>query len=114
MNFTRGGIYLAKLNPAKKDEVGKIRPVILLNAQAILDTNPPIVFVCPLSSKSQSQLSKLHICLDIRDNLKIKSYTLVEHCRSINIGRIIHPRIAQLTPTEIQNVLDKLKILIDL
>lgn len=32
MTLTRGGIYLAKLNPAKKDEVGKIRPVVVLNS----------------------------------------------------------------------------------
>lgn len=114
MTLTKGGIYLARLNPAKKGEVSKIRPVIILNAQKILNANPPIVFVCPLSSKSQSEFSKLHHELEARDNLKVKSYTLIEHCRSINISRIIHPRLAQLTSEEIQKILEKLRILVDL
>jgi len=28
--FIRGGVYLAKLNPSKYDEVGKLRPVVIL------------------------------------------------------------------------------------
>ncbi len=30
--LTRGGIYLARLDPAKINEVGKIRPIIILNS----------------------------------------------------------------------------------
>ncbi|MEA0971658.1 hypothetical protein Megvenef_01642 [Candidatus Megaera venefica] len=30
--LTRAGIYLAKLNPAKDVEIGKVRPVIILNS----------------------------------------------------------------------------------
>lgn len=56
--LTRGGIYLAKLNPAKLSEVGKVRPVIILNCQKILDSQPPIVFICPLSSKSYDTMPK--------------------------------------------------------
>lgn len=34
--YTHGGIYLTKLNPAKENEIGKIRPAITLTAQTIL------------------------------------------------------------------------------
>ena len=37
--LTRGGVYLARLDPAKINEVGKIRPVIVLNSQIILDSS---------------------------------------------------------------------------
>ena len=47
--LTRGGVYLGKLNPAKHNEIGKVRPVIILNSQLILDSMPPIIFICPLS-----------------------------------------------------------------
>jgi mRNA-degrading endonuclease toxin of MazEF toxin-antitoxin module len=33
----QGGIHLAKLDPAKPSEVGKLRPVILLTGQFMLD-----------------------------------------------------------------------------
>jgi len=38
--LTRGGVYLGKLNPAKHAEIGKVRPVIILNSQLILDSAP--------------------------------------------------------------------------
>jgi mRNA interferase MazF len=93
----RGGIYLAKLDPAKAAEVGKIRPVAILNCQTILDIIPPTVFICPLSSQSKPEFSSLHVKLPARDSLKVTSYALVEHCRSITIRRIMYPRLAQLT-----------------
>jgi mRNA interferase MazF len=43
--LTRGGIYLARLDPVKGDEIGKIRPIIILNSQMILNNNPPVIFI---------------------------------------------------------------------
>ncbi|HJD60673.1 MAG TPA: type II toxin-antitoxin system PemK/MazF family toxin [Rickettsia endosymbiont of Columbicola hoogstraali] len=103
--LTRGGVYLARLDPTKINEVGKTRPVIVLNSQIILDSIPPIVFICPLSSQSYPNFSNLHFELNIRDNLEVKSYALVEHCRAISITRIIHPRLAQITSYELKHII---------
>lgn len=112
--LTQGGIYLAKLNPAKEAEVGKIRPVVILNSQAILDIVPPTIFICPLSSQSHPKFSSLHVKLSARDNLKAISYALVEHCRSITIKRIVYPRLAQLTSAELIVILQRLQRLVGL
>jgi len=112
--LTQGGIYLARLDPVKGAEVGKIRPVTILHAQAILDIIPPTVFVCPLSSQSQPAFNALHVTLPGRDNLKVTSYALVEHCRSITINRIIYPRLAQVTSTELHLILHRLQKLVGL
>src|SRR5580704_4286440 len=106
--LTQGGVYLARLDPAKGAEVGKIRPVVMLNSQAILDVVPPTIFICPLSSKSQPEFASLHVKLSPRDNLKATSYALVEHCRSISTRRIIYPRLAQLTDAELRLILHRL------
>ena len=110
--LTRGGIYLARLDPAKTSEVGKIRPVIILNSQIILDSVPPIVVICPLSSQSHPQFNNLHFELDARDSLAVKSYALIEHCRSISITRIIYPRLAQTSSYELKRILHILQQLI--
>ncbi|PCJ22924.1 MAG: MazF family transcriptional regulator [Rickettsiales bacterium] len=112
--LTRGGIYLAKLNPAKTSEPGKIRPVILLNSEDILDSVPPVVFICPLSSKSESNFSNIHLKLLPRDNLEVTSFALIEHCRSVSLTRIIHPRIAQVTKCELSSVFSRLKLILDI
>lgn len=112
--LTRGGVYLARLDPAKAAEAGKIRPVVILTAQTILDIAPPIAFVCPLSSQSQPELSSLHTLLQPRDNLEVTSYALTEHCRAISTQRIIYPRLAQLTFAELRLILHRLQRLVGL
>ncbi len=112
--LTQGGIYLARLDPVKAAEVGKIRPVVILTSQAILDITPPTLFICPLSSQSQPEFSSLHVKLPPRDNLEVISYALVEHCRSISVRRIIFPRLAQLTSAEIRLILHRLQRLVGL
>ncbi len=111
--LTRGGVYLARLDPAKAAEIGKIRPVVILSAQKILDITPPTIFICPLSSHSYPEFSSLHIKLSPRDSLETTSYALVEHCRSITTRRIIYPRLAQLTTAEITLITQKLQRMID-
>lgn len=112
--LTRGGIYLAKLNPARASEIGKVRPVVVLNAQAILDATPPVTFICPLSSKSQSQFGNIHFKLVPRDNLGVESFALVEHCRAISSSRFIHPRLAQISEEELLAILSRIGNLIGL
>lgn len=107
--LSRGGVYLARLDPAKHVEVGKIRPVVVLTAQQILNINPPVIFICPLSSRSNPETSALHVEFSPRDNLHAVSYALVEHCRAITIQRILHPRLAQLTTDEIDSILHRLQ-----
>ena len=110
--LTRGGIYLARLDPAKHVEVGKIRPVVVLTAQLILNTSPEILFICPLSSQSYPEFRALHIELPPRDSLLKTSYALVEHCRSISLKRLSATRLAQLTSEEILLVITRLQRLL--
>ena len=108
----RGGVYLAKLNPSKEDEIGKVRPIIVLNSQIILNTEPPVIFICPLSSKSYEAFSDLHVKLIARDGLNSDSFALVEHCRSISISRLNYPRISQATAMELNTIITRLQCLI--
>lgn len=112
LTLTRGGVYLAKLNPVKQAEIGKVRPVVILTSQTILDVAPPVVFICPLSSQSYPEYESLHVKLAPRDNLQVTSFALVEHCRAISIKRFAFPRLAQLTNNEIIIILDKLQTMI--
>ena len=67
--LTRGGVYPARLDPAKGAEVGNLRPVVVLTGQFLLDMRPPHVFVCPLSGRSDPDYQALHLSLPARDNL---------------------------------------------
>ena len=107
--FTQGGVYLARLDPSKHTEVGKIRPVVMLMGQFILDVYPLSVLVCPLSSQSYPGCSHLHVQIPPRDNLQKESFALVEHCRSISVKRIVENRLAQLAPDELGLIFKRLR-----
>lgn len=106
--LTQGGVYLARLDPAKGAEIGKIRPVVVLMAPEILAVHPIVVFVCPLSSQSQPAYAGLHVELPARDGLQKTSFALVEHCRSIGRQRILLPRIAKLESEELRTIIQRL------
>jgi mRNA interferase MazF len=114
IKFTQGGVYLAKLDPAKHVEVGKIRPVVVLTAPIILDVLPTILFVCPLSSRSYVEFSGLHVELSPRDNLHKTSFAMIEHCRALSVKRLAMPRLAQLTSDELSVILSRLQRMVGL
>lgn len=114
VELTQGGIYLARLDPAKHAEVGKIRPVIILMGQFILDIAPLSVLICPLSSRSYPGCADLHVHLSPRDNLQKDSYALVEHCRSISVKRLHDPRLAQVTKEELRMIFTRLQRMCDM
>ncbi|NEX15157.1 MAG: type II toxin-antitoxin system PemK/MazF family toxin [Halochromatium sp.] len=103
-----GAVHLARLDPVKGAEVGKCRPVVLLTAQYLLDVDPPVVFICPLSSRSDPAFSAIHLAIPVRDQLQSASYALIEHCRAISRRRILSDRIAQLSGDEIDTILSRL------
>jgi mRNA interferase MazF len=110
--LTRGGVYLARLDPAKGAEVGKLRPVVVLTDQFLLDVKPAHIFVCPLSGRSNPDYQALHFSLPARDSLKVQSYALVEHCRSISIRRLQSDRLAKLEVNELNEIIRRLHHLV--
>lgn len=113
MILSQGGVYLVKLNPSKKNEVGKVRPAVLLTNQKILSAEPPVVFICPLSSQSLPKFKSLHVEIAPRDRLLKTSFALVEHCHAIALARISSPRIAQMQDEETRAIIKRLNLLID-
>lgn len=104
----RGGVYLARLDPSKGAEIGKLRPVVVLTDQVLLDVSPPLIFVCPLSSRSDPAFSALHVSLPPRDNIHRPSFALVEHCRGISRSRVQSERLGQTTTGEMAIILHRL------
>lgn len=107
--LTRGAVHLARLDPAKGAEVGKCRPVVLLTAQHLLDVDPPVLFICPLSSRSDPAFAAIHVSLPPRHQLRRQSYALVEHCRAISGRRVLSEQIAILTDAELEAILGRLE-----
>lgn len=106
MVLSRGDIALINLNPQKGDEVGKIRPCLILSGNDennILDT----VIILPLSTKLLDNTEPFRFRILKRDKLLQDSDVLVNQIRTISKKRIIKI-IAQITRQEYINIIDNL------
>ena len=77
---------------------GKPRPLDVFSAPACLAADPPVWFVCPLSSRSDPTIRTTSSpALPERDQLKRPHNARVEHCRAITERYVYAHRRAMLT-----------------
>ncbi len=106
MVLNRGDIVIVNLYPKKGDEVGKIRPAIVLSGDdenSILDT----VIVVPLSTDLIEDMEPYRIRISARDGLREDSDVLINQIRTLSKSRI-KEKIAKLTETEYNQVIENL------
>ena len=87
MELHRRDIVGINLNPKKGDEVGKIRPCIILSdddSNSVLDT----IIVVPLSTQLLDDMLPFRMRLKKRGNLDKDSDILLNHIRTISKKRV--------------------------
>lgn len=106
MDLNRGDIVGINLNPKKGDEVGKIRPCIIISdneENQILDT----IIVVPLSTQLIDDMLPFRLKISKRDNLKKDSDILINHIRTISSKRVTS-FIGKITDSEYQLIITNL------
>jgi len=86
--YKRGEVWLANLNPGRGTEPGKTRPVLVIQAQALLDVAHPSTLVVPLTTKLISHAFPLRVRIHAQDSLKEDSDLLVDQIRAIDNERL--------------------------
>ena len=106
MELNRGDIVIVNLYPKKGDEVGKIRPAVIISdddENAILDT----VILMPLSTDLIDNMDPYRMRLSARDGLKEDSDILINQIRSLSKTRI-KEKIAKITFSEYDTLIQHL------
>ncbi len=106
MELNRGDIVVVNLYPKKGDEVGKIRPAVVISGNdenAILDT----VILMPLSTDLIDDMLPFRMRLSKREGLKEDSDILINQIRTLSKSRI-KEKIALLTSDEYDAVIKNL------
>ena len=106
MELKRGDIVGINLNPKKGDEIGKIRPCIIISnddENNILDT----IIVIPLSTKLLDDMQPYRLRLTKRDKLEKDSDILINHIRTISKKRVTS-KIAKITNDEYKMIIQNL------
>jgi len=106
MDLNRGDIVGINLNPKKGDEVGKVRPCIIISGDdenSILDT----IIVVPLSTHLIDDMLPFRMRLSKRGNLEKDSDILINHIRTISSKRVTS-YIARVSDDEYQEIIENL------
>lgn len=94
--FRHGEIWLANLNPGRSTEPGKVRPVLLLQNQALLDAGHPSTLIVPLTTNLVDDAEPLRLRIASGSGLDKDSDLLVDQVRAIDNIRLISGPLQQL------------------
>ncbi len=85
----RGEVWVADLNPRRGTEPGKTRPVLIVQAQALLDAGHPSTLVAPLTTRLVEDAEPLRIRIAAAENLERDSDALIDQLRAIDNRRLV-------------------------
>ena len=87
--LNHGEVWLANLNPGRGTEPGKLRPVLIVQSQALLDASHPSTLVLPLTTKLIDDAEPLRLRLPAQDRLEQDSDILLDQLRAIDNRRLV-------------------------
>jgi mRNA interferase MazF len=112
-----GEIWLADLNPRRGTEPGKTRPVLIVQAQALLDAEHPSTLVVPLTTQLVDAAEPLRIRIRASGSLKKDSDALIDQVRAIDNRRLVQGPLSRLQAKQLDAVghalLDVLELMSD-
>ncbi|GAB1233096.1 type II toxin-antitoxin system PemK/MazF family toxin [Ferrigenium sp. UT4] len=84
-----GEVWLANLNPGKGTEPSKIRPVLIVQGQALLDAQHPSTLIVPLTTQLIDDAEPLRIRITAQGRLTANSDLLLDQLRTIDNRRLL-------------------------
>jgi mRNA interferase MazF len=109
----RGEVWLADLNPRRGTEPGKTRPVLIVQAQALLDADHPSTLVVPLTTRLVDAAEPLRVRIPATGALKKDSDALIDQVRAIDNRRLVQGPLARLPPRQLDTLADALLEVLD-
>lgn len=99
-----GEVWLANLNPTKGTEPGKTRPVLIIQAQALLDIAHPSTLIIPLTTNLIENAYPLRIRINAQDDLKQDSDFLLDQIRAIDNKRFQQGPLTRLKQEQLAHI----------
>jgi len=110
----RGEIWLANLSPRRGTEPGKTRPVLIIQAQALIDAGHPSTVVVPLTTNLVDDAEPLRIRVLSQSLLRRDSDLLIDQLRAIDNRRLVKGPLSRLDEATMVNVGAALREVLDL
>ena len=104
-----GEVWLATLDPKRGTEPGKTRPVLIVQAQALLDADHPSTLVVPFTTRLVDDAEPLRVRVKAAGRLRRESDLLLDQLRAIDNSRLIDGPLTQLSGPTMRRVDDAIR-----
>ncbi|MDG4549943.1 MAG: type II toxin-antitoxin system PemK/MazF family toxin [Candidatus Contendobacter sp.] len=110
----RGEVWIGNLNPNRGAEIGKVRPVLIVQEDRLIEAGSPTLVVLPLTTQVRPALQHLRVLICARDRLQQDCQVMVDQPRTLDRGRFGEGPLTRLTSEEIAQVKQALLVLLGL
>ena len=110
----RGEVWLASLDPKQGTEPGKTRPVLIVQAQALLDAHHPSTLIVPLTTNRVNDAEPLRLRVAATDRLRRDSDLLIDQLRAIDNRRLVQGPMTKLSAPLMARVHEAISEVLDL
>ena len=100
----RGQVWIANLNPNRGREVGKIRPVLIVQGDWLSAAQQRTVVVLPLTSRVRPDAEPLRVIIRARGELHMDSQVIVDQPRTLDRERLGNGPLTELSDSEMTDV----------
>lgn len=100
----RGEVWVGNLNPARGAEIGKVRPVVVLQDDPFLKGDLATVVVLPMTTQLRQGFQFLRVTIPARDRLEHASQVIVDKPRTLDRKRFGDGPLTRLTEDEMAAV----------
>ena len=104
----RGQIWIANLNPNRGRELGKIRPVLIVQGDWLSTAQTRTVVILPLTSDVRRDAEPLRVTITARGGLRTESQIVVDQPRTLDRRRLGEGPLTELSESEMARVEESL------
>jgi mRNA interferase MazF len=108
----RGEVWTANLNPSRGREVGKIRPILIIQADELIEAATPMLVVLPLTTHVYPEFKLWRVTVPARDRLREDCQVVVDQPRALDRTRLGEGPLTVLTPAELAAVQCGLRVVL--
>jgi mRNA interferase MazF len=111
--LTSGDVVDLDLGLPEGREAGFRHPVVVVTAQRILDAQPTVIQVVPLTATIRRFTSEIPIEPDDANGLQRVSAAQCQHVRAVSTGRVEQVR-GNIGPTVLSQIRDTIGLILDI
>lgn len=100
----RGEIWVGNLNPSRGREIGKARPVLVIQSDELSEDITPMVVILPLSTQIYPTFKRWRLTIPARERLLKPCQVITDQPRALDRDRFGEGPLATLTTEEMAAV----------